>query len=80
MAENGTSDDSDEENGRDTKWRNGPIHRLTAFLNPSGQVVLPDECSAEWKLFLHNGALNHENVKQCAEASQAIVFLGVRYI
>ena len=41
MAENGTSDDSDEENGETS---NGPIHRLGAFLNPSGQ---PDECSAQ---------------------------------
>ena len=41
MAENGTSDDSDEEDGETS---NGPIRRLGAFLNPR---CLPDECSVE---------------------------------
>ena len=77
MAENGTSDDSDEENGpggREGETSNGPIRRLGAFPNPHRlprRMFSSVECTNVGFSCTIAHLLNHENVKQCAGASQA---------
>ena len=52
---------------RDTKWTD----RLDSMHSESTRArSLPDECSAECKLFLHNSSLKHENVKYMRTAQE----------
>ena len=67
MAENGTSARAMTLMKRDTKWTD----RLDSMHSESTRArSLPDECSAECKLFLHNSSLKHENVKYMRTAQE----------